>query len=43
MRHWPVSEAESKITKTLLLGGALAEGTAIFGLVVAILIIFFLQ
>ena len=36
-------EAESKITKTLLLGGALAEGTAIFGLVVAILIIFFLQ
>jgi ATP synthase F0, C subunit len=36
-------EADSKITKTLLLGGALAEGTAIFGLVVAILIIFFLQ
>ena len=35
-------EAESKITKALLLGCALAEGTAIFGMVVAILIILFL-
>ena len=33
-------EAEGKITKALLLGGALAEGSAIFGMVVAILIIF---
>ena len=31
------------VLSILLLGGALAEGTAIFGLVVAILIIFFLQ
>ena len=31
-------EAEGKITKALLLGCALAEGTAIFGMVVAILI-----
>ena len=30
------------ITKALLLGCALAEGTAIFGMVVAILIILFL-
>ncbi|MGN1147506.1 MAG: ATP synthase F0 subunit C [Lachnospiraceae bacterium] len=36
-------EAESKITKLLLLGGALAEGTAIFGFVIAVLIIFFLK
>ena len=36
-------EAESKITKLLLLGCALAEATAIYGLLVAILIIFFLQ
>ena len=35
-------EADGKITKTLLLGCALAEGTAIFGMVVAILIILFL-
>ena len=35
-------EAEEKITKALLLGCALAEGTAIFGMVVAILIILFL-
>jgi F-type H+-transporting ATPase subunit c len=34
-------EAESGITKNLLLGCALAEATAIYGLVVAILIIFF--
>ena len=31
-------EADGKITKALLLGCALAEGTAIFGMVVAILI-----
>ena len=35
-------EAESKITKNLLLGAALAEATAIYGLVVAVLIILFL-
>ena len=35
-------EAEGKITKALLLGCALAEGTAIFGMVVAILIIAFI-
>lgn len=34
-------EAESKISKNLL-GAALAEGTAIFGFVVALLIILFL-
>lgn len=33
-------EAESKISKNLLLGCALAEATAIYGMVVAILIIF---
>ena len=31
-----------KISKNLLLGAALAEGTAIFGFVVALLIILFL-
>lgn len=36
-------EAESKITKILLLGGALAEATAIYGFVIAVLIIFFLK
>ena len=35
-------QAESKISKNLLLGAALAEGTAIFGFVVALLIILFL-
>ncbi|HIR93019.1 MAG TPA: ATP synthase F0 subunit C [Candidatus Egerieimonas intestinavium] len=35
-------EAESKISKNLLLGCALAEGTAIFGLVIGVLIILFL-
>ena len=35
-------EAESKISKSLLLGCALAEATAIYGMVVAILIILFL-
>ena len=36
-------EAEGKITKLLLLGGALAEATAIYGFVIAVLIIFFLK
>ena len=35
-------EAESKISKTLLLGAALAEATAISGFVIALLIILFL-
>ena len=35
-------EAESKIIKTLLLGAALAEATAIYGFVIALLIILFL-
>ena len=34
--------ADGSITKLLMLGAALAEGTAIFGFVVAILIILFL-
>ena len=33
-------EADSKISKNLLLGCALVEATAIYGMVVAILIIF---
>jgi len=33
-------EAEGRITKLLILGCALAESTAIYGLVVALLIIF---
>lgn len=36
-------EAEGKITKILLLGCALAEATAIYGLLVAILIMFVLK
>lgn len=36
-------EAESKISKTLLLGAALAEATAIYGFVIAVLIILFLK
>lgn len=36
-------EADGKISKTLLLGCALAEATAIYGFVVAILIILFLS
>ena len=36
------TEAASKIQTNLLLGAALAEGTAIFGFVVALLIILFL-
>ena len=35
-------EAEGKITKLLLLGSALAEATAIYGFVIALLIILFL-
>lgn len=36
-------EAEGKISRTLLLGAALAEATAIYGFVIAILIILFLK
>ena len=36
-------EAEGKIQKLLLLGAALAEATAIYGFVIALLIIFMLQ
>ena len=36
-------EAEGKISKTLILGCALAGATAIYGFIIAILIIFFLQ
>lgn len=36
-------EADGKITKALLLGGALAEATAIYGFVIALLIIFTLK
>ena len=35
-------EAESKISKSLLLGCALAEATAFYGFVIGLLIIFFL-
>ena len=35
-------EAESKISKSLLLGCALAEATAIYGFIIGLLIIFFL-
>ena len=35
-------EAESKISKSLLLGCALAEAIAIYGFVIGLLIIFFL-
>ncbi|MCR5715599.1 MAG: ATP synthase F0 subunit C [Lachnospiraceae bacterium] len=35
-------EASGKITTTLLLGGALAEATAIYGLLIGIMCIFFL-
>ena len=35
-------EAESKISKSLLLGCALAEASAIYGFVIGLLIIFFL-
>ena len=36
-------EAESKITKILLLGGALAEATAIYGFIIALLIVLLLK
>lgn len=36
-------EAEGKISKALLLGCALAEATAVYGLVVAILIVLLLK
>ena len=36
-------EAESKISKALLLGCALAEATAVYGLVIGILIIFIMK
>ena len=36
-------EAEGKISKTLIIGSALAEATAIYGFVIALLIIFILK
>lgn len=36
-------EAEGKIRKTLILGCALAEATAIYGFIIGLLIIFFLK
>ena len=36
-------EAESKISKTLILGCALAGATAIYGFIIGLLVIFFLQ
>ena len=36
-------EADGKISKTLILGCALAEATAIYGFIIGILIIFFLK
>lgn len=36
-------EAESKISKALLLGCALAEATAIYGFVIAVMVILFLK
>ena len=36
-------EAESKISKALLLGCALAEATAIYGFIIALVIILFLK
>ena len=36
-------EAESKISKTLILGCALAEAPAIYGFIIALLIILFLK
>ena len=36
-------EAQSKISKALLLGCALAEATAIYGFVIALVIILFLK
>ena len=37
------TEADGKISKILLLGCALAEATAIYGFVIALLIILFLK
>ena len=36
-------EAEGKISKTLILGCALAEATAIYGFIIALLVVFFLK
>ncbi len=36
-------EAESKISKNLILGCALAEATAIYGFIIGILIVLFLK
>ncbi len=36
-------EAESKISKNLILGCALAEATAIYGFIIGILIVIFLK
>ncbi len=36
-------EAEGKISKALIMGCALAEATAIYGFVIALMIIFFLR
>ena len=36
-------EAESKISKNLILGCALADATAIYGSIIGILIVFFLK
>ena len=36
-------EAESKISKNLILGGALAEATAIYGFIIGLLIILMLK
>lgn len=36
-------EADGKITKLLIIGGALAEATAVYGLVIGLLIILLLK
>lgn len=36
-------EADSKITKLLIIGGTLAEATAVYGLVIGLLIILLLK
>ena len=36
-------EADSKITKLLIIGGALAEATAVYGLIIDLLIILILK
>ena len=42
MRRWPrrIREASGQISKNLILGCALAEATAIYGFLIAILLIF---